>query len=255
MKKPLIYLFVFMVLLFCGCNNDIDGVPKSIDTKDVYDIKTPYCNLCIPKSFDDKVEYAVKSENPYTVTFKTVDGNNLFEISFNGTGASLGTLVLEDEIVTVNIKTESLDRENDKYIEHCQYQEEGINAILQNLSAEYDFRVGEEIGVENIETFDINTDVMPLKYPVKWKEDVEITVEENVVKFSCEDIKLFDLCFDMDEGYLLGTYDGKSISIVDYELNEDAFDEDEYLKLSSMKEDVNIIIQNLSENEKFKLAE
>ena len=65
-----------------------------------------------------------------------------------------------------------------------------------------------------------------MKYPLKWKDLVTVEVADDSVCFSYGDIKLFDLLFDSDEGYLLGTYDGTQIKIISYDFDKDILSED-----------------------------
>ena len=63
---------------------------------------------------------------------------------------------------------------------------------------------------------------------------------------------LFDLSFvDVNDGFLLGTYSGIPIYIIDYEIKEDNYTEDEVFDMYCMQEDVNVILQHLMEDPNF----
>lgn len=102
--------------------------------------------------------------------------------------------------------------------------------------------------------FDIETRVCVMKYPLKWKDLVTVEVADDSVCFSYGDIKLFDLLFDSDEGYLLGTYDGTQIKIISYDFDKDSLSEDEYFNCCAMQEDVNVILQYWLSDKNFVIA-
>lgn len=93
-----------------------------------------------------------------------------------------------------------------------------------------------------------------MKYPLKWKDLVTVEVADDSVCFSYGDIKLFDLLFDSDEGYLLGTYDGTQIKIISYDFDKDSLSEDEYFNCCAMQEDVNVILQYWLSDKNFVMA-
>ncbi|MBR0466828.1 MAG: hypothetical protein IJJ40_04965 [Clostridia bacterium] len=99
---------------------------------------------------------------------------------------------------------------------------------------------------DNQKTFDIKTEVTTLKYPERWEKTADIKTEEDKVVFSLNDKTVFEIVFKECDGYLLGTYNGTPIYIVETET------EDYNEKL--MLEDVDIILQNLLEDENFKVA-
>ena len=99
---------------------------------------------------------------------------------------------------------------------------------------------------DNQKTFDIKTQVTTLKYPERWQNAADIKTEDDKVVFSLNDKTVFEIVFKECDGYLLGTYNGTPIYIVETET------EDYNEKL--MLEDVDIILQNLLEDENFKVA-
>ena len=106
----------------------------------------------------------------------------------------------------------------------------------------------------DVPVFDIKTRVCVIKYPLKWKDLVTVEVADDSVCFSYGDIKLFDLLFDSDEGYLLGTYDGTQIKIISYDFDKDSLSEDEYFNCCAMQEDVNVILQYWLSDKNFVIA-
>ena len=106
----------------------------------------------------------------------------------------------------------------------------------------------------DVPVFDIKTRVCVMKYPLKWKDLVTVEVADDSVCFSYGEIKLFDLLFDSDEGYLLGTYDGTQIKIISYDFDKDSLSEDEYFNCCAMQEDVNVILQYWLSDKNFVIA-
>ena len=84
-----------------------------------------------------------------------------------------------------------------------------------------------------------------MKYPAKWQDKVEISVSDEGVKFSASGVPLFDLVFAEGDGFLLGTYNGTPIYIVDYPVETE--------EMLAMQEDVNVILQYLIEDSNFKI--
>ena len=95
----------------------------------------------------------------------------------------------------------------------------------------------------NDEVSDIPTDLVTLSYPERWKDKVEIKVEGKKVSFVNGDTPLFDLCFEECDGYLLGTYDGTPIYIIEYPVETE--------EQIAMQQDVNVIIDHLCQDAKF----
>ncbi len=87
------------------------------------------------------------------------------------------------------------------------------------------------------------TDLVTLHYPEKWKSKATVNTEKNVVHFYNGKTPLFDLRFEECDGYLLGTYSGTPIYMVEYPVTKE---ED-----IAMQQDVNTIIQNLSKDKNF----
>lgn len=220
---------------------------KLVEAEDTYPLDLGFVKLRYPKENKDKVKIdgvkKHKSTDAFTVSF-TADKKQLFDLSFNKNekkGDVLGTLVLDEGNVVVYIKTYALDP-ND--VEHIALQE-SLNVIIEALISDYGFVTGEIVEQEDNSVFEIKTDLVTLYYPNKWKDKVTVKVDGKTVSFMADKRKIFDLCFEKCDGYLLGTYDGTPIYMVEYKAEND----DEI----AMQQDVNVIIEYLSKDEKFKI--
>ena len=255
MKKYTAFAFLLLcVIMITACSTVKDKAPATLDSvedsninSDKYMVSTPYADICLPTSFQGNVKTNVLSEEPYVLQFCSIeDDEELFELSFGGKTENLvGTLKLSDKNVVIYANFAMLDETNKNYSKYCEYRE-GINTIIENLVADYDFVVNQEIEYEDVSTFDIKTSVTTLKYPNKWKDKVDIDISDNGVKFSNDGTSLFDLIFsENSDGYLLGTYNETPIYIVNYEAETD--------EQAQMLEDVNVILQNLIKDSNFKI--
>lgn len=113
--------------------------------------------------------------------------------------------------------------------------------------------------------YEIDTKYCELYYPVKWEDQINVSVDEEdpyTVEFTAvmdeKEVPLFDLLFGGNQGYKLGTLasDNQEIDIfiINHDFNQDDFDEEEYLALCGMCDDVNVIISKLIESGNFELA-
>lgn len=115
------------------------------------------------------------------------------------------------------------------------------------------------INKEKEATFAIKTKYTKLFYPKIWEKDVEIKIYDDevyTVKFSTDNIPLFDIYFNEQGDYVLGTLKHESenilVSIKNYPIENKEEKEQKYIK---MQEDANVLIQRLTENENFILGE
>lgn len=259
MKKVLLFCLIFLIVLsvFCSCGaknsagnketaaDSETGVTEEETEVVLKTIPTPYADLKVPDFFFENVDSEVTSEDPYTLTFRAkADNAELFSVVFGSTGEIyLGTLKNEDEIVPVYANIPGLDSTSENYEKNCDYQE-CVNDIMHNLEADYDFVDNEDLSSEEIPVFDIETPLVTLKYPEKWKDKANIEVLPEGVKFSTADgTPLFDLMFVESEGYVLGTYNGNPIYMVEYPVNTE--------EQIEMQEDVNVILQYLLGDDNF----
>lgn len=248
MKKIMILLLsALLALALCAC-----GAEKAEDSADAEEnpgsLSTPFAELSLPEEFEDNVESEVTSEDPYTISFKAKDdGTELFSLVFGGDGEDgilMGTLPGEDENTVVYMQIPELEEKDKNYDSHASYQE-GVNTIMDGLAKDNGLVIDQIVEKEDDSTFDIKTSVVTMKYPAKWQDKVTVKVGKEKVKFSNGDTPLFELVFKKCDGFLLGTYDGTPIYIVDYKVDND--------EQAAMQEDVNVILQYLMEDKKFKI--
>lgn len=242
--KKYIALILMLVMIFAltACGDASKEQPEPTqdshaeeNDEPTYTISAAGLELKYPEKWQDKVTVAVEDDR---VCFSCGD-TKLFDLVFNkAEGAVLGT-VKGEEYTTIYVVDYILDTEEKDL---CAMQED-INVILSNLMKDYDFEVGVALEKEDTATFDIETDVVTMKYPAKWQDKVSIDVSEDGVRFSTDGTRLFDLMFVECDGYLLGTYKNTPIYIVDYSVETD--------EQSAMQEDVNVILQHLMEDSNF----
>lgn len=212
--------------------------------EDFVTISTPYADLRLPASFDKAVSHEETGNEPYVITFKSrTDETELFSIIFNGTGEYLvGTLMGEEKNTVVHANTNDLDQNDQNYESNLFYQEQ-LYLILGYLAEDYNLVPEEAIDDEDPTDFEIQTSLVTLNYPSRWKEKVEIEVLDNGVKFSAAGTPLFDLMFEECDGYLLGTYQETPIYMVEYPVETE--------EQAAMQAGVNTILQHLTEDPSF----
>ena len=119
------------------------------------------------------------------------------------------------------------------------------------------------------EAIEIKTKYCTLYYPLEWQNNLRTEIvdkEDYKVEFygtveGKEEQHLFDLIFNGEAGYKLGTIKTESgedaaINIESYEFKtDDTWTEDETLILYGMLEDINYTIGMLAENENFTISE
>ncbi len=261
MKKHLIILTALSlsVIVLAGCSvrkdtpSDSSGLIMD-ESDDVTVYKTKYCDLKYPIRWADTVKAEIDESSAYTVKFAMNDGTPIFDLIFDGqTGFVLGTLVGDDANTVIHFVDYPMDENDSRYNEFCTMAED-VNVIIENLIRDYSFVPGEEIIKEDQTTFEIKTSVAVLQYPAKWQDKVNIDLSDTSVKFSCGEYKLFDLYFDSEEGSLLGTYKGKTIRIVSYDIDPSVISSEMFDQLCAMQEDVNVILQHLMEDTEFIIA-
>lgn len=209
-------------------------------------ISTPYADLRLPASFDKAVSHEETGNEPYVISFKSrTDETELFSIIFNGTGEYLvGTLMGEEKNTVVHANTNDLDQNDQNYESNLFYQEQ-LYLILGYLAEDYNLVPEEAIDDEDPTDFEIQTSLVTLYYPSRWKEKVEIEVLDNGVKFSAAGTPLFDLMFEECDGYMLGSYEGTPIYMVEYPVETE--------EQAAMQAGVNTILQHLTEDPNFSI--
>ena len=111
------------------------------------------------------------------------------------------------------------------------------------------------------ETYEIKTNNVTLTYPEKWKDLMGTEENDNSVSFYAaipnhDKMLLFTIEFGDSDGYLLGTLDGTDVSIVESPLEfGDDWTDSEKNEVYAMKEDVNVLLEGLSETKGFVTSE
>lgn len=213
------------------------AVSETVAETPVYIIKAGSFELKYPERWKDKVQ-ATASESGASFACGEV---KLFDILFNSDeGHVLGIIKGEKENTRVSVVEYPLENETEDLIE----MQQDLNVILRHLSEDYDFSMNGEVEEEDESTFDIETSVVTLKYPAKWKDKVNAEVTDKGVSFSTGDTKLFDLVFEKCDGYLLGKYKDTPIYVIDdYPVEGD--------EQTAMQADVNVIFKHLQEDKDF----
>lgn len=244
---------VFTAVCISGCGGGKDesksstadeaSAKETIPDEATYNIPLGFVDLRYPAKWEkavtvDGVEDH-KASDSFTLAFAK-DKTKLFDLYFNGEeGDLLGTLITDDGNTKLTVKMYDI-KEKDAELSAMQ---EAVNVILTNLNKDHEFVYDVVAGDDNAETFKIETGRATLYYPQKWEKKVKATVDGDTVHFVQGDTKLFDICFGSDKGALLGTYDGASVTVVEYKTKTD--------EQALMIEDINVILEHLREDPKF----
>lgn len=255
MKRILLLAFIFaLVIPFSACGSQqqqqqsADAATKDeptqsmqigIDKGDTFTIKAGGLELKYPAKWKDKV--TVKADENQAAFTRGDD--KIFDILFQSDkGTLLGTVKGEKNTV-ISVVDYKADPKDEELME----MQSDLNVIISHLSEDYDFAVGEKIRAEESGTFEIETPVVTLQYPSKWKDKVTVDITNDGVMFSNSGDKLFDLMFVEGNGYLLGKYDDTPIYVVDYKVKTD--------EQRDMLSGINVILEHLREDSHFKEAE
>lgn len=108
---------------------------------------------------------------------------------------------------------------------------------------------------EPLVTYEINTKYAVLKYPERWKDTVTVKIDDGepyTVSFLLNDVKVFDLFFNGEQGDIIGTLDNGSEKVL-LSVNTVKVDKnsDNYQTYCDMQEDVNVILKSLGEDYTF----
>ena len=118
--------------------------------------------------------------------------------------------------------------------------------------------------LDESELYSIETDYCTLKYPLKWQNSTKTVITQDgaySITFyaltSCGEVRLFDLIFGESESYRLGslTTDAGTVDVhmESYEIDKTSVTEEDYLNCYFMEEDINVIINELSDDYGFVL--
>lgn len=215
-------------------------------------ISTPYADLKVPALYSAEVKSSVTSDDPYTVTFSSSEGTELFSFVFNGEGDSLiGTIVGKEDNTVIYLNTAEFNKKDENYEANIQLQDLSGEIITQ-LKKDYDLILNVAEEREDDTTFDIKTDVVTLKYPARWKDKVTVTVTEDAAAFSFGDTKLFDVAFVKSDGaFLIGEYQDTPVYLMFYELEKGKLSEEQFAEVNMMQEDHSVILDHLKEESDF----
>lgn len=241
---------IIALLCVCGLLAACGGNKKD-DSKDLITIETEYVDLRYPSKWEDKIKTDILDNSVYTVRFNS-DGKNIFDITFNKGDTMLGTLKTDDGDVSVYVRYYELDKNDKNYQDYAAMQDD-VNIITENLAKDYDFSIGAPLLEDDGETFAIETKVATLYYPQRWKDTVTVETDDKGVAFSCDGTPLFTISFGSDEGDLLGTYDGTELRLETFDFDKKKLSAKQISIYEAMQEDVNVILQNLYSDKKFKL--
>ena len=246
----------FVCVAFIGCQSEDSsesesGTESVTETAgDLINIKTKYCVLKYPAKWGDAFSAKINEDKEYTVSFM-YGGKPVFDIILNGkSGSPLGMIDTDNGKVTVRVKTYEFDQKDKNYNIYREMQDD-LNVIIDNLKKDYTF-TADDTDPDNTEVYEIKTSKASLYYPKKWEKEVKTAVDGDRVSFTYNGTKLFDIVFgEAKDGDVLGTYDGTQVCIVDYPLDKKKLKSEDVKKMTAMKEDVNVIIDNLSKDKKF----
>lgn len=245
--KKYVFLLIALILICLtlpSCNTN--------DNKtDVFTIETSICNLKYPSKWKDAISIDKLENSTETVRF-SLNGTSVFDISFNEGDTLLGKLKKDEKTIDVYVLLYEIDKQNKDY-ETCLAMQDDVNVITDNLSKDYDFSIGKSLPEDDGKTFEITTPVVTFSYPEKWKNKVDVNLNEETVEFTSDGNKLFNIYFGGSKGNLLGTYDGKEIRLETFAIDSN-LPEDKKAEYSSMQEDVNVMLEKLYKDEKFVLA-
>lgn len=238
-----VIILVLLTTLFTACGSD-SGANKATndeapvqqnDVGGVIKTKVGDYTLKYPSKWEKDIMIAVEKE-----TVKYSSGETpLFDIILGDSDAYLfGTLNDGTEVHLKNYEV----KDNEKLIA----MQEDANTLLNHLSKDYGLKAAssQNDAPQADECYAIETSVVTLYYPEKWKNDINVEEQDNVVSFSADGTPLFDILFDSDDGVLLGTYNDVAVSLKNYEPEGE--------KLLAMQEAANDIVQHLYEEEGFK---
>lgn len=252
MKKKVIVISLIVACVACiavyfiiAQNNASKVTNDGEVDESLVTVSTPYADLKVTKTFYDKTENKVTSEDPYTVEFKSKKGDYIFSVVFNEeSDLHLCSYKKDGKDVSAYAKMGKLDEKSPNYDEDCILQEE-VNVIKENLTADYASPQKESQSATDAaaETYDIETPIGNVKYPVMWKDKVKTEKTGNTVKFSNDGTPLFDLVFEKCDGYLLGTYKDTPVYVVYHDVKTD--------EQQAMVDDINFILQGLMSDKNF----
>lgn len=229
--------------------------------------ETDYGELLYPQEWGDRVQVETEAGDDYSVSsffFVMSDGTNvpLFDVSFGRQdGAYLGEIQTKDgTLVPVFIRSYSL-REEEKWVQddiNTYYaMQEDVNFLIGKLplinTQSPDGQGANQVEIPDME---IETPYGKLYFPGRWKAELRVDNQENMVSFyaamsGLTECRLFDVCFNTAEQGALGyleTEAGEKIPVgIQFYTIQRADDWNDYVmdRILVMQEDVNHLIDKL----------
>lgn len=138
----------------------------------------------------------------------------------------------------------------------------GILFILKDKDNENNGSANNDISnqnkIEEVSSFEIETKYCKLYFPEIWKKQIEVKFSEDLgykTEFYAlienkESKHIFDVCFNSDNGFLLG-YLEKNDEIINISIDvmdltfDDSWTQEEMNEIYSMQEEVNYVIESL----------
>lgn len=257
MRRLVIVLlcFVFITATLSACSGEKNKATEAAATPDtsagdeLLSIKTDYCTLKYPNKWGDKFSTKIENTGVYTVEFLYGD-TPVFALTFNGgEGSPLGTIIVEESHIVIRVDAYPHDQKDENY-DIYRVMQEDINTMVDHLKKDYQF-VTDIIEDASDEVFEIKTPVVSLFYPKKWEDKITVDTDENTVRFSYEQISLFDISFGGDNGEVIGSYKDIPVLLDEHIIDKDAVTDEQFKTMSAMKEDINVIIEYLRKDSEF----
>ena len=239
---------LFICGIFAACGDDKKGKEGS---DELFTIETEYADLRYPSKWEDKVKVDTLDDNLHTVRVSS-DSKSIFDITFTDGNTMLGTLTTDDGPVNVYVLFYELDKKDKNYEDYAAMQDD-VNVITENLAKDYDFSIGKPLLEDDGKTFEIETKIVTMHYPQRWKDSVKVEADEKAVAFSCDGTPLFTIHFGAEKGELLGTYNGTKLWLETFGFDKNTLSAEQIAVYEAMQEDVTVILQNLYGDDKFEL--
>ena len=245
---------LFICGIFAACGDDKKGKEDKEGKEgsdELFTIETEYADLRYPSKWEDKVKVDTLDDNLHTVRVSS-DSKSIFDITFTDGNTMLGTLTTDDGPVNVYVLFYELDKKDKNYEDYAAMQDD-VNVITENLAKDYDFSIGKPLLENDGKTFEIETKLVTMHYPQRWKDSVKVEADEKAVAFSCDGTPLFTIHFGAEKGELLGTYNGTKLWLETFGFDKNTLSAEQIAVYEAMQEDVNVILQNLYGDDKFEL--
>ena len=271
MKKTIACLFILLclsaILAGCGTGGDEQDLGFYTTDEECFQVETRYGMLEYPEKWKEIAEIEIVDEYPYTVRFAYVTSEAsvpLFNLYFNGgTGFLLGAVNVDGVNIPIYLDSMIFDRDTmseEDYNKCCAMQED-VNVIISHLIEKNGLVLPDtsKIIEDDGNVYAIETKYGNLFYPEKWAKIAKTEIVDEpvyTVKFSCKtsagDIPLYDLTFNGEEGNYVGQMNVGNqsvvINIIEYDFDKEIMSEEEYLNCCAMYNDINVIIEHLTED-------